>query len=808
VVVVSFEYRLGALGFLAHPALSRESEHRVSGNYGLLDQIAALHWVRTNIAAFGGNPENVTLFGSSAGASSQGFLIVSPLARGLFHRAIAQSLGATAAGPKPRLRVPYYGFPSAEAQGESIAPDIKTLRALSADEVLARLPNDRWPQRYVPLIDGYVVPDDPAVLIGTASQLKVPLLIGHNADEGLFWASELPKTVSEYRDFVRARFSAELVDPVLARYPATTDAQVAVAGPLMNGDFQIIGPSILTARAASKAADVYMYQFSRVAPSTRSTWGGAAHTTEVRYVFDNTAAESSQFEEIDRTVSRAMADAWVQFARTGNPNGTALPQWPAYRSPDYRLLDFGDRITVRSNAQSPQADFYQRIFDTVRGTWPISAGAFQQPASPAVNPAQEPPIRTGAVPVPNCELHGPLVRIPSRSAQDGVQVRVSPPATARYPDGAPVIVHSAVAPSVDRVGGGCLSRRGFVEVAFQCSGNQDARFTPCSEALADVLAFATGQIRSMENKSIEAYTGDIKVQTTNVGMVGWSGGGNRAVLTVARYGDRFPGLKWYASWESPMLSTVDAGTGSIFERNPYYDRATGTVDFARLRYSSEMPLWVWPIQALPRDPTWPRGGLYLDGDGNGTFNKDKDYGFWAVYDSPTAGEPRKAFYFPAIIREARDRNVFGPTWPSHIATVQEVEERARSEDARRYVGDAVRRLPRLAVLVFESEAHHVIADASHAIAQVNAWLDAGARWVRFNPDAHYVENVMGRTPARGVQNPAGQRLDRSRIGSLLEPEEVNGGPSDAQGVAAAVSELADRTYRSNWTPVLTSVLVR
>jgi para-nitrobenzyl esterase len=183
------------------------------------------------------------------------------------------------------------------------------------------LPNDRWPQRYVPLIDGYVVPDDPAVLIGTASQLKVPLLIGHNADEGLFWASELPKTVSEYRDFVRARFSAELVDPVLARYPATTDAQVAVAGPLMNGDFQIIGPSILTARAASKAADVYMYQFSRVAPSTRSTWGGAAHTTEVRYVFDNTAAESSQFEEIDRTVSRAMADAWVQFARTGNPNG-------------------------------------------------------------------------------------------------------------------------------------------------------------------------------------------------------------------------------------------------------------------------------------------------------------------------------------------------------------------------------------------------------------------------------------------------------------------------------------------------------
>ena len=293
--------------------------------------------------------------------------MVSPLARGLFHRAVAQSLGATVAGPKPRLRVPYAGFPAAEAEGESIAQDISTLRALSADEVLTRLPNPRWPQRYVPLIDGYVVPDDPAVLIGTTHQLKVPLLIGHNADEGLFLASELPTTVSEYRDFVRARFPPTVADTVLARYPAATAADVAVAGPLMNGDFQIVAPTILTARAASKVTDVYMYQFSRVAPSTRSTWGGAAHGTEVPYVFDNTTGDASQFEEIDRTVSRAMADAWVQFAKAGNPDGAGLLQWPAYRSPDYRLLDFGDTVTVRSNAQSPQVDFFRRAFETMRG---------------------------------------------------------------------------------------------------------------------------------------------------------------------------------------------------------------------------------------------------------------------------------------------------------------------------------------------------------------------------------------------------------------------------------------------------------
>jgi para-nitrobenzyl esterase len=368
VVVVTFNYRVGALGFLAHPALSRESAHQVSGNYGLLDQIAALHWVRANIAAFGGNPENVTLFGSSAGASSQAYLMISPLARGLFHRAIAQSLGSTAAGPKPRLRAPYYGFAAAEANGLSIAPDIATLRAWTADEVLARLPtrSETLGLLYVPLVDGYVVPDDPAVLMGTNSQANVPLLIGHNADEGLFYARDLPKTLADYRAFVRARFPAELVDEVLERYPAATDAEVLVAAPLLDGESRLIAPTVITARAASKVSDVYMYQFARVAPVSRAAWGGAAHTSEVPYVFDNTSGDASQFEEIDRAVSGAMAAAWVRFAATGNPNGGDLPPWPAYTSPDYRLLEFGDTVTVRSNAGSREIDFFQRAFETMR----------------------------------------------------------------------------------------------------------------------------------------------------------------------------------------------------------------------------------------------------------------------------------------------------------------------------------------------------------------------------------------------------------------------------------------------------------
>ena len=235
--------------------------------------------------------------------------------------------------------------------------------------MLAQLPNDNpdsLSPSYVPIVDGYVVPDDPGVLLGTNKQQRVPLLIGHNADEGLFFARDLPKTITDYRAFVRARFPAELVDEVLARYPAATDAQVAVTAPLLDGESRLVAPTVLTARAVSNVSAVYMYVFSRVAPSSRSTWGGAAHTSEVPYVFDNTSGDASQFDETDRTVSRAMADAWVQFAKSGDPNSAALPRWPVYRSPDYRLLDFADHLTVRSNADSPQIDFFRRAFETMR----------------------------------------------------------------------------------------------------------------------------------------------------------------------------------------------------------------------------------------------------------------------------------------------------------------------------------------------------------------------------------------------------------------------------------------------------------
>jgi para-nitrobenzyl esterase len=240
---------------------------------------------------------------------------------------------------------------------------------MTADEVLAQLPNSPtfstdW--HFGPVIDGYVLPDDPGVLLGTSRQAKVPLLIGYNADEALFYRREAFQTVAAYREFVRHLFPHEFVDAVLTRYPAADDTRAADAVLHMFTDFRFITPTTLTARAASNVTDVYLYRFSRVSPANQSGFGGAAHGTEVPYIFGHVTTDESQYEEVDRTLSRAMAGAWVQFAKTGNPNGASLPQWPAYKAPEYRLLDYSSEIAVGSNANSPNIEFFRHVFETMR----------------------------------------------------------------------------------------------------------------------------------------------------------------------------------------------------------------------------------------------------------------------------------------------------------------------------------------------------------------------------------------------------------------------------------------------------------
>src|SRR5262249_25715453 len=262
---------------------------------------------------------------------------------------------------------------------------------------------------------------------------------------------------------------------------------------------------------------------------------------------------------------------------------------------------------------------------------------------------------------------------------------------------APIAVHMfASSPSVS-VSVTCLSEQQFIDVGFLCPGRQFrdtdgtvwksggpapvptlATAQACVEPLADVLSFATGKTRSLDGKSIQDYAGAVRALTSNVGVVGYSFGGNLAILAMARHGERFPGLKWYAGWETPILGPVDGGTGTEFQWNRFYDPDTGKIDFDRLKYGSEMPIWMWPIQSLSRKPDWPRGGLYLDGDGDGIFNRERDYAFWVDVEP---GPPLKVFYSPETTRKAGERNVFGGKWPAHIATLAEAQERDPRDDA-------------------------------------------------------------------------------------------------------------------------------
>jgi para-nitrobenzyl esterase len=367
--VVVVQLPLGALGFFAHPGLSRESDQKSQATTDCSIR-SLLRWVRDNIAGFRRRP-----FQHHRVRTVSGRLFWSRSAHGLpararlFHRHCSKPGHDWCPSARSRAFATYYGLPSAESKGAELVPDIATLRALSADEVIEKLPNARtfsvdW--HFGPVIDGYVLPDDPGILLGTSGQAKVPLLIGHNADEAFFYRNESPRTLTGYRDFVANLIPSEFVATVLKMYPAADDAAATQAVLRMFSDFRFVTPTVLTARAAARVTDVYMYRFSRVSLVNQSTWGGAGHGVEIPYVFNHITAEASQYDEIDRTLSLLVAGAWVQFAKTGNPNGTGLPQWPQYRAPDYRLLEYGNEIGVQSNAMSSTIDFFRQVSESLR----------------------------------------------------------------------------------------------------------------------------------------------------------------------------------------------------------------------------------------------------------------------------------------------------------------------------------------------------------------------------------------------------------------------------------------------------------
>ncbi len=345
VVLVSVNYRVGILGFLAHPELSAESAHHVSGNYGLLDMIAGLQWIQRNIAAFGGDPKRVTIFGESAGGIAVSMLCASPLARGLFHGAISQSGGSF--GPVSKSPSPGENMRSladAEASGAEVAKaagaaSLKELRALPAEKVVEAGRQQRgmaWP-----ITDGWVVPDDQYKLYAAGRFNDTPILVGYNSDEGLSFTRV--HTADEYVAGVRARYGA-FADRLLTAYPAAADRVPKTARDLARdsafGWHTWSWARLQSSRGKGKAFLYYFDQHPEHAPDSPEADHGAPHGVDVPYVFETLDTINRPVSDGDRRISEAMAAYWTNFAKHGDPNGDGVPPWPPFSDANPTVMYF------------------------------------------------------------------------------------------------------------------------------------------------------------------------------------------------------------------------------------------------------------------------------------------------------------------------------------------------------------------------------------------------------------------------------------------------------------------------------------
>lgn len=368
VVFVSFNYRLGRFGFFAHPALTKEDPNSLLGNYAYMDQIAALKWVQNNIAAFGGDPKNVTIFGESAGGGSVHVLLTSPLSQGLFQKAIVESGGGRKSfGGIPHLHEAVNGKPAAEsvglafAQSKGIGGDdaiaLDKLRALPAETIVdgLNLASMAASTYSGPMIDGKIVvaESQEAYLAGT--QQRVPLIVGANSLEMPFsQAKNVNEVLSRFGD--KAEAARQAYDP-------KNTGEVASMAMKINSDAMAVEPARFVGATIGNMQPVYEYRFSYVAESMREAWKGAPHATEIPYVFDTVKARyGSTLTPADEKVAQAMNASWVQFAKTGNPSVPGQLAWPRYNKQSDMLMNF------TADGPVPMADPWKARLDLIEAT--------------------------------------------------------------------------------------------------------------------------------------------------------------------------------------------------------------------------------------------------------------------------------------------------------------------------------------------------------------------------------------------------------------------------------------------------------
>jgi para-nitrobenzyl esterase len=371
-VVVTMNYRLGPLGFLAHPELSAESGDASSGNYALRDAIAVLNWVQANAATFGGDAGNVTIYSESAGSGLASVLYASPLASGLFHKLAIGSLAALPAGSaNPTLA-------QAETAGTTFATNLgaanlAALRAKTPQEIMAGAG-----AIVAPIVDGRVLPDQLDVLVRAGSVHAVPLLAGWNADEGTPYPP-FATTLAAYQTTANARFGSFAAD-FMATYPVASDADVLAMAyaPMRDNTFAWQVWTLARAQAAMGRAPAYLYFFTRrpayfadqsftgLAPAERF---GAYHSLEQVYFYNNldVSAPTRAYTETDRHIASTASSYLVNFAKNGDPNGAGLPAWPQFTGPSAQTMEIGDVIAPTPVPFRSALDFWDRYYTATLG---------------------------------------------------------------------------------------------------------------------------------------------------------------------------------------------------------------------------------------------------------------------------------------------------------------------------------------------------------------------------------------------------------------------------------------------------------